>query len=46
MEEKDRKIIAESIGSTMPISKYESMDEWYESFKKNFRKMRKKSNKD
>ena len=41
MDSKDKTIIARSIAMGMPISKYETIDEWYDEFKKNFRKLKK-----
>ncbi len=41
MEEKDKAIIAKALALTMPISKYETEAEWYDDFKKIYRKIRK-----
>ena len=46
MDEKDKTIIARSIALGMPISKYETIDAWYDDFKKNIRKLMKQKRKE
>lgn len=41
MEEKDKELIAKALALTMPISKYETEADWYNDFKKIYRKLRK-----